>query len=406
MGEMTLKVFPQKNLSTKVLQAIVRVSKKAGAANIEFLITAPSLAKEMRVAAEFALADPAVDNKVNIDIHFPVAEFMALVNAVVAEVEMIVGDLVKDGLLPDLTVLINKLRLIIQELPKYLVTLKAQLVELVTKYWPVVKDWVLKMWKELYEADIIAFLKNVPAELLRCWEILKIEVPVIYNNIMATLMKSELWKMLHGLIMEIINVIPVETFMTYWTIVKTWIVDTWMVYEADVIALLKTVHVELLRYWEILKTEVPIIYNNVMTIVMKSELWKLLYGTVMEVINRFPVEYNILLDFWNKVILTTVVEFKGLATKIMTLPIFNIEGVWNILMTDVPTIIAKLTTQMLNTDLVNVIVSKLQELRAYFPTVEKAIVELWAHVVVPAYQDLIAMLTKLTKIQWTNARGY
>merc|ERR1711970_703736 len=375
------KVFPQKNLSTKVVQAIVRVSKKAGSAQIECFITAPSLAKEMRIAAEFALADPAVDNKINIDIYFPVAEFMAFVNAVVAEVQMIVGDLVKDGLLPDLTVLINKLWLIIQELPKYLVTLKAQLVELVTKYWPVVKDWVLKMWKELYEADIIAFLKNVPAELLRCWEILKIEVPVIYNNIMAT-------------------------FMKYWTIVKTWIVDTWMVYEADVIALLKTVHVELLRYWEILKTEVPIIYNNVMTIVMKSELWKLLYGTVMEVINRFPVEYNILLDFWNKVILTTVVEFKGLATKIMTLPIFNIEGVWNILMTDVPTIIAKLTTQMLNTDLVNVIVSKLQELRAYFPTVEKAIVELWAHVVVPAYQDLIAMLTKLTKIQWTNARGY
>merc|ERR1711970_375639 len=404
MGEMTLKVFPQKNLSTKVVQAIVRVAKKAGSAQIECFITAPSLANEMRIAAEFALADPAVDNKINVDIHFPVAEFMAFVNAVVAEVQMIVADLVKDGLLPDLTVLINKLWLIIQELPKYLVTLKAQLVELVTKYWPVVKDWVLKMWKELYEADIIAFLKNVPAELLRCWEILKIEVPVIYNNIMATLMKSELWKMLHGLIMEIINVIPVETLMKYWTIVKTWIVDTWMVYEADVIALLKTVHVELLRYWEILKTEVPIIYNNVMTIVMKSELWKLLYGTVMEVINRFPVEYNILLDLWNKVILTTVVELKGIANKIMTLPIFNIEGIWNILLTDVPVVMAKLTTQLLSTDLVNVIVGKLQELRAYFPTVEKAVVELWAHVLVPAYHDFNAMITKLSKINFTNAK--
>merc|ERR1711970_1307115 len=223
MGEMTLKVFPQKNLSTKVLQAIVRVSKKAGAANIEFLITAPSLAKEMRVAAEFALADPAVDNKVNIDIHFPVAEFMAFVNAVVAEVQMIVGDLVKDGLLPDLTVLINKLRLIIQELPKYLVTLKMQLVDLFTKYWPVVKDWVLKMSKELYEADIIAFLKNIHIELLHCWEILKIEVPVIYNNLMATLMKSELWKVLHGMFMEIINALPIEMLTKYLIIVKNWV---------------------------------------------------------------------------------------------------------------------------------------------------------------------------------------
>merc|ERR1711970_252311 len=72
--------------------------------------------------------------------------------------------------------------------------------------------------------------------------------------------------------------------------------------------------------------------------------------------------------------------------------------------TDVPAVISNLTTQLLSTDLVNVIVSKLQALRAYFPTVEKAVVELWAHVVVPAYHDFIAMITKLTKIQWTNAK--
>merc|ERR1711970_953710 len=389
MGEMTLKVFPQKNLSTKVLQAIVRVSKKAGSAQIECFITAPSLANEMRIAAEFALADPAVDNKINVDIHFPVAEFMAFVNAVVAEVQMIVGDLVQDGLLPDLTVLLAKLKLVILELPKYLVTLKAQLIELVTKYWPVVKDWVLKMWKELIEADIIAFLKNVPAELLRIWGILKTEVPVIVNDILATLMASDLWKMVQGMVGELVNLIPVDVLINYGTIVKNWFLNIWVAYEADVIALLKTVQAELLHILEILKVEVPIILNNLITIVKTSEIWKILYGTVMEVINLFPVEYGILVDFFNKII---------------ALPILNIEGVWNLLITDIPVVISNLTTQLLSTDLLSVIVGKLQELRALFPTVEKVVVELWTHVLVPAYNDILAMIAKLSKVNLTNIR--
>ena len=159
-NEITLKVFPEKNLSTKMFEAIVRVSKKTGSANIECFINAPSLANEMRIAAELALANPAMKNLVNVDIKFPVAEFKIMVKAVVVELQKIYGDLVKDGLLPDLFVLLNKLELFIRELPKYVKVLTIQFIELFTKYWTIVRNCAMKMWM-VYEADIIAFLKNV-----------------------------------------------------------------------------------------------------------------------------------------------------------------------------------------------------------------------------------------------------
>ena len=55
-------------------------------------------------------------------------------------------------------------------------------------------------------------------------------------------MQTELWKVLHGLVMEIINALPIEMFTKYWTIVKNWVLNMWVVYEAEVIALLKNVH--------------------------------------------------------------------------------------------------------------------------------------------------------------------
>ena len=80
-------------------------------------------------------------------------------------------------------------------------------------------------------------------ELIGFWEILKIEVPVIFNNLMTTLRKTELFKMLYGLVKEIINHFPVEIFAKYWTVVKNFVVNVWTLYEADVITLLKNVHV-------------------------------------------------------------------------------------------------------------------------------------------------------------------
>merc|ERR1711970_1569420 len=97
-----------------------------------------------RLAAVFALADPTVDDVIYVDIHFPVTEFMALVNAVVDEVKVIVADLVKDGLLPDMTIWLNKLKVALKDFPTYLNTIKVQLIELINKYWPVVRDWVMK----------------------------------------------------------------------------------------------------------------------------------------------------------------------------------------------------------------------------------------------------------------------
>ena len=49
--------------------------------------------------------------------------------------------------------------------------------------------------------------------------------------------------MLYGLVKELINHFPVDIFAKYWTIVKNLVVKMWTLYEADVIALLKNVHV-------------------------------------------------------------------------------------------------------------------------------------------------------------------
>merc|ERR1711970_1050428 len=401
-NEMTWKIFPEENVSPKVVQAIVRLSKKAESADVECFITAPWLANEMRIAAVFALADPAVDDVINVDVHFPVTEFMAFINAVVAEVEVIVADLVKDGLLPDLTIWLNKLKLALNELPTLLNMLKVKLVELINKYWPMVRDWVMKMWHVLNEGDVIAFIKNLHIALLNGWKMLKTEVPAIYNNLMATLMNTELWKVLRGLVMEIINALPIELITKYWTIVKNWVLNMWVAYEADVIAFLNTVTTELVRYWTILRVEVPVIFNNIMATLKTTELWKILIGMVNEIMARYPTVFNILVDFHNKVILTIVTELQKMVSSILALPTFSFRGLWDILKTEVPAVIGKLGTQLLNTDLVKVIVGKLQELRPYFPTVVDFLVDVWGRIIVPVYTDLVTLLNKLMTMKFTS----
>ena len=80
----------------------------------------------------------------------------------------------------------------------------------------------------------------------------------------------------------------------------------------------------------------------------------------------------------------------------------DVKGVLNLLMIEVPAVIVNLTNQMLNTDLVKVVVGKLEALVAYLPAVIEAIVDLWAHVIFPAYNDLVILLNKLMKIKFTS----
>ena len=157
-NEITMKVFPEKNLSSKMLEAIVRVTKKVESAQIECFVTAPSLANEMRIAAEFALAE----NTVNVDIHFPTSEFKTLVSATLEELKKVYEDLVKDGVFPDLVVANKKLYVAFGELPKYLTTLKMQITVILTEHLSTLKIWAMTMWKT-YEAEVMALIKAVYA---------------------------------------------------------------------------------------------------------------------------------------------------------------------------------------------------------------------------------------------------
>merc|ERR1711887_354728 len=206
-------------------------------------------------------------------------------------------------------------------------------------------------------------------ELLHGWEILITEIPVIYNNLMTTLMKTELWKVLHGLVMEVINALPIDLITKYWTI---------------------------------LKAEITMIFNNFMATLKTTELWKILTGMVNEIMARYPAVFNILVDFHNKVILTTVPELQKLVSSILALPTFSFRGLWDILKTEVPAVIANPKTQLLATDLVKFILMKLQELRPYFPTVVDFFVDVWGHIIVPVYTDLVTLLNKLMTMKFTS----
>merc|ERR1711887_45209 len=133
-----------------------------------------------------------------------------------------------------------------------------------------------------------------------------------------------------------------------------------------------------------------------------TELWKILIGMVNEIMARYPTVFNILVDFHNKVILTIVTELQKLVSSILALPTFSFRGLWDILKTEVPAVIANLKTQMLATDLVKFILLKLQELRPYFPTVVDFFVDVWGHIIVPVYTDLVTLLNKLMTMKFTS----
>ena len=93
---------------------------------------------------------------------------------------------------------------------------------------------------------------------------------------------------------------------------------------------------------------------------------------------------------------------KSTITFSLYLIFLEFEGVWNIMRNEVPVFIANLTKQLLHTDLVTMIVNKLHKLTVHFPTVYKAVLDLWTDHMVPAYMDLVTLFKKVMKIQFTS----
>ena len=60
-----------------------------------------------------------------------------------------------------------------------------------------------------------------------------------------------------------------------------------------------------------------------MATLKKTEIYEKLYGMVNKIINHFPVEFNILVDFYNKIILTTIAELTKMANMIMNIHTFS-----------------------------------------------------------------------------------
>jgi len=301
------------------------------------------------------------------------------------------------------------------------------------------------------------------------WKILN-ELPTIFANLRTQLLDTELMAVI---IPKYLNIVKIQVSEIF-TIVNNLVMRIWKIYEADVIALMKAVHTEVLRFWEILKVRVPILNNVHAAMVeiwarvikpMYTDLvnifWKIMninLTNISQLIDHLwkeipvfiNVQYNILLDFYNKVIWTAFTEIKAFLNKIMALPSFRFEEVWKLLRNELPTIFANLRMQLLDTKLMTVIIPKYlnilnmqvsriltsvnnwvmrmwkiyeadvialmkavhtevirywEILKIEVPIlndVHAAMVNIWARVIKPVYTELVNILWKLMNINFAN----
>merc|ERR1712180_22507 len=209
-NQVTFKVFPEKNKSAKVVETTLRLIKKAGAGQFEISMTAPSLTKEMRFAVELELVEPGKDgfDMVSMDVQYQVSEAPKLLKATLNELKSIYSDLISDNMCPDLNKWYKKVQKVFKQIPKVLNSVRDELRKSIPVYYEFVKNYSLDLYK-LYEADIIAMWETARTELLRYFNIIKAEAPVVFNKYVAILKKTETWNAVQTLINEILVNYPV-----------------------------------------------------------------------------------------------------------------------------------------------------------------------------------------------------
>merc|ERR1711970_573467 len=387
-NEMTVKVLPEKNVSPKELKAIIRVTQKVGSTYIECFVTAPSLEKEMRIAAEFSVPDPTMDKIINVNIQFPVAEFKALINAIIEELKKIHDDLVKDGLLPDLIVLYNKLIAVLKDLSALMETLKVTLM----KYWEIVKNWVMTMWKN-YGADVMALITAVQTEILRYWEILKVEVPILFNYFLAKLQKTELWKMLSGLVKQLMEKYPAlfnilldfhnKVILTAVTEIKALV---------NKIINLPAFGIE--AVWTLLKTELPAVFTTLKTKLMSTELMAVIIEYITQLTAMFPNVTAAIVDLWTSFIVPVWGDIVDFIWKVMTLDIASVRHLITYLWTEIPLVLKSIVARLMNTEIVKTFIAMVTQFIEANPQI-KSLVEVVLGVWQNIWKALMVDIQKL-----------
>merc|ERR1712142_1082190 len=308
-NQVSFKILPAKNKNDKVVEVIFRLTPKATALQFEALVTAPSLTKEMRFAVELELIEPGKEgyDMASIDVQYQVYEAPELFKATLMELQSIYGDLVNDGLFPDLNELYRLAQTLIKQLP------------------------------------------------------------------------------------ENLNIVRYHLMVTIPQFMKQYALDLYQLYEPDLIALWNKIRSDLLMYWDIIKTEAPVLLNNYVEVIKKTETWNVVQLILNEVMYNYPAYYDAAVDFYNKVIVPYLTDLSETVSRILVLPEFDFQKYLAIVLNDVPELFIKYSQRVLETQLV-------QGLRTTYPAIFGMIEDLYNQIVIPTYTDILKFIQKVAAL--------
>ncbi|CAL4060730.1 unnamed protein product, partial [Meganyctiphanes norvegica] len=414
---------------SKEVETILRLTPKASALQFEALVTAPSLTKEMRLAVDLELIEPGKVggyDMVNVDVQYQVSEAPKLLMATLSELQIIYGDLVNDGLLPDFNNLYRIAQMWTKRLPKQLNKIRDQLMVMVPQYY----GYFQELYQQ-YEADLIVLRNKIQSGLLMYWDLVKREATLLLQTYVEVIKKSETWKVI------------IQLFSTLSDAVSMLLQNFNVNFMKQELATLLTNFISQLRSskalmqfqekFSELKTLYPkecgvleYVYTDIISPTMSDSLeiiyfilntpdvfqhWEIVVSDLREVSAMFtrrllntpllmdlrttyPAAFEIAEDLYNNVVLTTYNEVIQFIMKIRSLPV-DFKLYWQTIQVEVPTLARQFTQRLLDTQLVKQLVSSLL---STFPNVYNVASSLYNGVLMPTLDDILTVLEKLISL--------
>ncbi|CAL4099044.1 unnamed protein product, partial [Meganyctiphanes norvegica] len=192
----------------------------------------------------------------------------------------------------------------------------------------------------------------------------------------------------------------------YCEFVKTYLMNLYQLHEADIIALWNTARTELLRYYNIVRTEGPVIFNNYINILKKTETWNVVHTMLSELLANYPAYYDATVDFYNKVILTYVAELTDMVGQVLVVPEFDVSQYVTILKKEISDIVKNVASQILDTKIVKIIQEKVTELKVLYPAEFSLLENIYTTVILPTSSEVLDVVNKILAIPAIDSQKY
>jgi len=160
------------------------------------------------------------------------------------------------------------------------------------------------------------------------------------------------------------------------------------------------------QYWNVIKVEVPILFNNFVERLPIAELMN-------ELKKLLPTVFEASEDFYNMVILPTTDDVISVVDKLVSVPIADIQEAFtmyvDILKVEVPTLMSQFIQRIPNTQFMNLLQSsfaqfssfleiKFNELKEKYPGLYTIALDFYNLVIVPAGSDLSMLYEKFITV--------